>query len=453
MPAAPHGTGAKPARWPARVAGGLLALAVWVAQGLQPVAAQPADAHAALLATPLVPPATQWFHLADALAQARVQPGDEDRATLLRHRLLAAHIAALNGSPSLTPTPTVATLIAQAAPLPQADAALIDAWQRAFNRHVQLRLADAQRGPPFELAYLGRQLMPLGPGAWTMDASGRARYFWVLHLVNRSPTALPLPAFRLQADGLLLDCTPPAALPPGQPAPPGDALTDPGELVAPVPSALRLPARRPGSASSCAPGWRPRPRRCNCCREPGSRPAWTASCRAGPGPELRRSAPPASRRTAGRSPPRARAGPSRRATARRWDRAQPAGAGAAGRPGRDGHLCLGRPARRSDGRPHGPRAACCGRDHGPGPAAGAALDATTAGQCGRRTGRARHPRDARIHRPERHSFGPARHAASQRAGGSGATNRTGAQVARPDRRAGAIRRGPAGLAWAYRAAL
>lgn len=233
MPAAPHGTGAKPARWPARVAGGLLALAVWVAQGLQPVAAQPADAHAALLATPLVPPATQWFHLADALAQARAQPGDEDRATLLRHRLLAAHIAALNGSPSLTPTPTVATLIAQAAPLPQADAALIDAWQRAFNRHVQLRLADAQRGPPFELAYLGRQLMPLGPGAWTMDASGRARYFWVLHLVNRSPTALPLPAFRLQADGLLLDCTPPAALPPGQPAPPGDALTDPGELVAP----------------------------------------------------------------------------------------------------------------------------------------------------------------------------------------------------------------------------
>ena len=200
--------------------------------GAQPAPAQPVNAHASLLATPLPPPAAQWLHLADALAQARAQPGDDDRATLLRHRLLAAHIAALNDSPPPSPAPTVASLIAQAAPLPQADPALIAAWQQAFNRHVQLRLADARRGPPFELAYLARQLIPLGPGAWTMDASGRTRYFWVLHLVNRSPTPLPMPAFRLQADGLALDCTPPAALAPGQPAPPGDNLPDPGELIA-----------------------------------------------------------------------------------------------------------------------------------------------------------------------------------------------------------------------------
>lgn len=217
------------ARWAALVAAFCLGTA---AAAAPPAAAPSEDGHKALLTTALPAPAVQWLHLADALALARAQPGDEDRATLLRHRLLGTHVAELNGQPAPLPPPTVAALIAQTAPLPQADPALIGAWEQAFNRHVHLRLAEAGRGAPPELAYLGKQLMPLGPGAWTMDAAGRARYFWVLFLANRSPTALPLPAFRLQADGLLLDCTPPA-LPAGSDGAVGERLPDPGETVPP----------------------------------------------------------------------------------------------------------------------------------------------------------------------------------------------------------------------------
>jgi hypothetical protein len=184
------------------------------------------------MATALPAPAVQWFHLADALAQVRARPGDEDRAALLRHQLLAAHTAELNEQAAPQPTPTVATLVAQTALPPTGDPALISGWEQAFNRHVQVRLAEAQRGAPPEIAYLGKQLLPLGPGAWTKDTAGRAQYFWVLFLVNRSPTALPLPAFRLQADGLALDCTPPA-LPTGSTGAVGEALPDPGEIVAP----------------------------------------------------------------------------------------------------------------------------------------------------------------------------------------------------------------------------
>ena len=198
-----------------------------------PTLAAPApDAYTALMATALPAPAVQWFHLADALAQARARPGDEERAALLRHQLLAAHTAELNGQPAPQPTPTVATLVAPTALPPTGDAALVSAWEQAFNRHIQVRAAEAQRGAPPEIAYLGKQLLPLGPGAWTQDTAGRAQYFWVLYLVNRSPTALPLPAFRLQADGLLLDCTPPV-LPPGTAGTLGEPLPDPGEIVAP----------------------------------------------------------------------------------------------------------------------------------------------------------------------------------------------------------------------------
>jgi hypothetical protein len=214
-------------RWAALVAVFCLSTG---AAAAPPAPAPSPDGHTALMATALPAPAVQWLHLADALALARAQPGDEDRATLLRHRLLGAHVAELNGQPAPLPPPTVAALIAQTAPLPQADPALIGAWEQAFNRHVQLRLAEAGRGAPPELAYLGKQLMPLGPGAWTMDAAGRARYFWVLFLANRSPTALPLPAFRLQADGLLMDCTPPAQAP-GSDGAVGERLPDPGETV------------------------------------------------------------------------------------------------------------------------------------------------------------------------------------------------------------------------------
>lgn len=201
------------------------------AAAAQAVAPPAADAHSALMATALPPPAAQWFHLADALTQARARPGDEDRAALLRHRLLASHTAELNGQAAPQPTLTVATLLAQTAS-PHGDTALASGWEQAFNRHIQVRQAEAQRGAPPEIAYLGKQLLPLGPGAWTKDTAGRTQYFWVLYLVNRSPTALPLPAFRLQADGLLLDCTPPM-LPPGSAGAVGERLPDPGEIVPP----------------------------------------------------------------------------------------------------------------------------------------------------------------------------------------------------------------------------
>lgn len=212
--------------WIAALGFGVFALA-------SPTLAAPSpDAYTALMATAVPAPAVQWFHLADALAQARARPGDEDRAALLRHQLLAAHTAELNGQARPTPTPTVATLVAQTAPPPTGDLALVSAWEQAFNRHIHVRPAEAHRGAPPEIAYLGKQLLPLGPGAWTKDTAGRAQYFWVLFLVNRSPTALPLPAFRLQADGLALDCTPPV-LPTGSAGAIGEPLPDPGEIVAP----------------------------------------------------------------------------------------------------------------------------------------------------------------------------------------------------------------------------
>ncbi len=207
------------------------ALAWWLAAAsVQAATAPPPGARAALMATTLSAPAVQWLHLADALRDA----GDVTSATLLRHHLLAAHVDALNGAAAPQPAPRVADAIdaARQRPAPVSDGTLMAAWEEAYNRHVQIQLAEPGLPAPPEVAYLGSQLTPLGPGAWTMDAAGRARYFWVLWLVNRSPTTLPLTATNVRADGLLLDCQPPAPPLAGDVRRPGQ-LDDPGERVAP----------------------------------------------------------------------------------------------------------------------------------------------------------------------------------------------------------------------------
>lgn len=207
-----------------------LCLASLAVPAAKPAPAAPAEAQAALSRTVLAPPAAQWLHLADALRET----GEADRAILLRNHLLAAHIGELNGVAAPAPAPSVADAIASAQQRgsPAADVELAAAWEQAFNTHIRLRRAETIKELPPELAYLGPQLAPLGPGAWAMDASGLTRYFWVLYLENRSPTALPLMAFNLRADGLLMSCTPPAAPPAGD-VQAGKPLVDPGEIILP----------------------------------------------------------------------------------------------------------------------------------------------------------------------------------------------------------------------------
>lgn len=189
------------------------------------------DALQALRAVTVAAPAA-GLPFADVLQQA----GDRERAALLRLGLVAAHVDTLNGrawAPGTTLGQVIDGAVGQPAPVP--DSALAAGWRQAFNRHVTLRRGITGAELPQELSYLTGRLLPAGPGQWTMNASGLTNYVAVVALVNRSPTPLPLPPWRLQlspAGGLVLDCRPPAlaSVPAGTP---GAVLADGGETVAP----------------------------------------------------------------------------------------------------------------------------------------------------------------------------------------------------------------------------